>query len=587
MWCAHRQIATASAPLRRVQHVRHPLTMARTSAIPWGKASCSCWSFDAHSQSKGFLRSYASRANPKPANNGEIDQNLNDKEITHRPPLKDRTPAPRKVDESNSSPFESLVALAALREAQLYFPPTRFREPDVRFDQSDPAPTTYGAQGLAVYPLEGYSPDAKSIRIYFRVGRYNDSNRHSMELSRLYLRDICQCSKCISPSSGRKTFATCDIPPVPRLRDPDTESIRLSTDGSLEITWEDDFLTGGRHTSVYSQELLNHLAEYNGKTYHYNQPRRLLWDASRFWHGMESRIITYSDWMEGGPEFAEALVDLQKRGLVIMREVPKSRYSVQRVAEKIGHLSSTIRGLSWDVVSQPRAEHVAGDNEHLRLHQDLLYSRNLPQVKFLHCLANECEGGVSLFSDGLRAAAELKRNDGRSFAVLSEQMVTFSHENAGNYLMKHRHVIQTSAQGENVSVSWSPGFQGTFGIRKHQKHQRRFGRLAARSPPFDQGPEDDSLQVWRKAARVFRDNLELPKNVVQYRLQPGDCVIFDNTRVLHGRTQVDASAGLRHLRGAYIDGETIASALMSLTEKGLLKRDSFESESEPWTQLRG
>lgn len=272
------------------------------------------------------------------------------------------------------------------------------------------------------------------------------------------------------PSSGRKAFATCDIPSVPRLRDPDTEIIRLSADGGLEITWEDDFLTGGRHTSVYSQELLNHLAQ----TYHYTRLERLFWDNAEFRHGMESRIITYSDWREGGPKFAEAIVDLHRRGLVFMRGVPTSRHSSQKIAERIGYISSTIRGLSWDVISQPQTEQVAGNNEYLRLHQDLLYSKNPPRVKFLHCLENECQGGVSLFGDGLRAAAELDLNDKRSFAVLSEQMVTYSCEHAGNYLRRHRRVMQTVTYGECLSVSWSPGFQGAFGIREHRKHRRNF-----------------------------------------------------------------------------------------------------------------
>jgi hypothetical protein len=72
-----------------------------------------------------------------------------------------------------------------------------------------------------------------------------------MKLSKLYLRDICQCSRCICPSTGQKTFATCDIFPIPRVRDPETENIRLSADSGLEITWKGDFLTGETHTSVY------------------------------------------------------------------------------------------------------------------------------------------------------------------------------------------------------------------------------------------------------------------------------------------------------------------------------------------------
>lgn len=38
-----------------------------------------------------------------------------------------------------------------------------------------------------------------------------------------------------------------------------------------------------------------------------------------------------------------------------------------------------------------------------------------------------------------------------------------------------------------------------------------------------------------------------------FRLDAGDMVLFDNSRVLHGRTAFDPDEGLRHLQGCYID----------------------------------
>lgn len=588
---AHRHIANASALLRRGQHLRHPVTVARTSAIPWSQASCSCWSFNAHPQSKVFLRSYALRVNQKRAKIDGGNQTTDDKESAVREADNAHTShtAERGCEELNLSQeeqsFQARKAMMSKCRAEVDFlrqPPWMalpYAQPDpevqVRFDQVELAPQSIWTQDIPVYSLDGYSSDAENIRIYFKGGRFIEQARRSMELSKLYLRDICQCSKCISPSSGRKTFATCDIPMVPRLRQPDTESIRLAADGGLEITWEDDFLTGDTHTSVYSQEFLNHLAEYDGKTYHYHPPSRILWNKTEFQHAMGSRVITFGDWMEGGPEFAQAILDLNIRGLVFMRDVPKSSYSLQMIAEKIGNLSSTIRGLTWDVIANSESEHAAaGHNQDLRLHQDLLYSNNTPQVKFLHCLENECQGGVSLFSDGLRAAAQLQREDRRSFKALSLHPATFSCDKAGHYLTRRRSVIEAGIGQPLRSVSWSPAFQTPFRVKEH--------REPSRVPATRRHPNDEMLRIWSKAARVFRDSLESPDNVVQHRLQPGDCVIFDNTRVLHGRTPVDASAGLRHLRGAYIDRETLKSATIHLKNKGLLKPDYHGGQHELW-----
>lgn len=596
-----RHVTSALAPLCQEQRFRPTATIAPFAgapALPWAQASFPCRKYKTRRRSKdkaprGFIDLLPSDAlglNQKCENIDGVDQTTDDKKSVPRAADNAHTSRteergceePDLLKKQTSSLWDSPVmhlrpqfvlpmGPAARELMRLCGPPA---DPEVGFDQGEPAPKLPWTQDTTVHSLEGYSSDAENIRIHFKLGRLSNPARGTMELSKLYLRDICQCSKCISPSSGRKTFATCDIPTVPRLRDPDTESIRLSADGGLEITWEDDFLTGDTHTSVYSQEFLNHLAEYDGKTYQYHHLPPLLWNRNEFQHGIESRVITYSDWMEGGSEFARAILDLHRRGLVFMREVPKSRYSVQRIAEKIGNLSSTIRGLTWDVISQPESEHAADNNQYLRLHQDLLYSNNMPQVKFLHCLENECQGGVSLFSDGLRAAAQLQREDRRSFKALSLHLATFSCDKAGHYLTRRRHVIEAGIGQPPRSVSWSPAFQTPFRVKEH--------REPSRVPKTRWQPNDGMLRVWRKAARVFRDSLESPENVIQHRLQPGDCVIFDNTRVLHGRTPVDASAGLRHLRGAYIDGEILKSATIHLNNKGLLKPDYREGPHELW-----
>lgn len=162
----HRQcIANASAPLRRGQHLRHFATVARTSAIPWGQASCSCWSLNSHPQSKGFLRSYSLRVNRKPANLEEIDQTPDTKEITPRAPCEDDILTSRKVDKPNSFTYETLADLN--KTAEICCTQTRCQGPEVQFDQSDLAPKTHWTEGLTVRPLDGYSSDAARIKMYF------------------------------------------------------------------------------------------------------------------------------------------------------------------------------------------------------------------------------------------------------------------------------------------------------------------------------------------------------------------------------------------------------------------------------------
>jgi hypothetical protein len=61
-----------------------------------------------------------------------------------------------------------------------------------------------------------------------------------------------------------------------------------------------------------------------------------------------------------------------------------------------------------------------------------------------------------------------------------------------------------------------------------------------------------------------------PELMLTFRLGPGDCVVFDNTRILHARTGFDAT-GKRHLQGCYADLDGVASAVAVLRRS---RRDS-------------
>lgn len=378
-------------------------------------------------------------------------------------------------------------------------------------------------------------------------------NDDPIELPYLWLRDICSCAHCVSESSGQKRFATCDIDARPSL-----VSCREVEHGALELVWADDFMSRSRdggentHTSVLPLDLLQRLL-VDGVIPKLPHPRRTIWDrATLNDEALASRAVSWGDWMQGGPAFARALFDLAQWGLIIVKGVPEDKAAVSQIAEKIGPLQSTFYGLTWDVISKPDAENVAYTNEFLCLHQDLMYWHDPPKIQLLHCLANECHGGDSLFSDGFRAAAEFKLQRTQQWSILQRMPVTFHYARNGNFYHQQRHVIESGGDVLPKSVHWAPPFQGQF-------------------PPLVRGSYSKGsplLSEWRDAARAFRDSLEAPQNMVQYRLQAGDCVLFDNQRILHGRTQFDTSSGRRHLHGTYVDAQTMSSALARVVRGG-------------------
>jgi gamma-butyrobetaine dioxygenase len=69
------------------------------------------------------------------------------------------------------------------------------------------------------------------------------------------------------------------------------------------------------------------------------------------------------------------------------------------------------------------------------------------------------------------------------------------------------------------------------------------------------------------AYRAFAEMVIRPDLMLTFRLGPGDCVVFDNTRILHARSGF-AATGQRHLQGCYADLDGVASTLAVLRRKG-------------------
>ncbi|KAK4173534.1 putative gamma-butyrobetaine dioxygenase [Triangularia setosa] len=353
-----------------------------------------------------------------------------------------------------------------------------------------------------------------------------------LTLSRLWLRDSCSCPKCLDPDSGQKTFSTTDLVNIPTTS---RENIRVLSDGSVEVIWENDSLSNGEsHRTVLSADQLNLL-------YHNINPRiqlqppipRTLWDNASYTDLVRSGAchIDYNDWRNNDEAFWTAFHQFTKTGLIFLTNVPQEEHSVINIANRIGPLQYTFYGWTWDVKSKPRAENVAYTNVFLGLHQDLMYHDPIPRLQLLHCLANSCEGGESLFSDGVHAALQLLNSDAEAYDILTKTDVHFGYDKGGHHYYATRKTIEADPNtGAPFITHWAPPFQTSFPCRG----------------------KDDRLRRWREAAEKFQKLLEKEENMYEVKMKPGECVIFDNSRVLHGRREFETSMGSRWLKGTYV-----------------------------------
>jgi gamma-butyrobetaine dioxygenase len=73
----------------------------------------------------------------------------------------------------------------------------------------------------------------------------------------------------------------------------------------------------------------------------------------------------------------------------------------------------------------------------------------------------------------------------------------------------------------------------------------------------------EEMREFYVAYRAFAAILLRPSGTLRFTLTPGDCVVFDNTRILHSRTALSA-AGRRHLQGCYADIDGVESTVAVL-----------------------
>ena len=80
--------------------------------------------------------------------------------------------------------------------------------------------------------------------------------------------------------------------------------------------------------------------------------------------------------------------------------------------------------------------------------------------------------------------------------------------------------------------------------------------------PITNVPYRDMANYY-KAYRKFSNIIDDPKMTINFKLNPGDCFIVDNTRVLHARTAYSGH-GSRWLQGCYADKDALLSMITIL-----------------------
>ncbi|MBO9473457.1 TauD/TfdA family dioxygenase [Shimia sp. R10_1] len=234
------------------------------------------------------------------------------------------------------------------------------------------------------------------------------------------------------------------------------------------------------------------------------------------------------------------LVATRQYGLSIIEGLADSTEAGMDVAKRIGFLRETNFGVTFEVKSKPNPNNLAYTPVALPLHTDLTNQELPPGFQFLHCLANEAEGGESLFCDGYAVAEDLKTMDPDAFAALCDISIPFRFHDETTDIRARKRVITCDDNGDVIEICFNA-------------HLADF---------LDIAPEQ--MARYYRAYQMFMAMTRDPKYVLDLKLKAGEMVVFDNRRVLHGRSAFDPNTGRRHLHGCYVDRGEFESRLRIL-----------------------
>jgi gamma-butyrobetaine dioxygenase len=257
-------------------------------------------------------------------------------------------------------------------------------------------------------------------------------------------------------------------------------------------------------------------------------------------------------------------IHLRDYGLARVRNVPLVAGALKEVAQWFGPIHITHYGEIFDIRSTPEDRVGVGANIgatqalELALHTDEGYRHSPIGINFFHCLKPDPDGkGESIFIDGIAAAERLRRKNPDAFKFLTSVPIMFAAERNPTERFRARgHVIATDIDGIVRGV-----------------------RITDRTlPPLDLPVA--LIEPAYRALAAFRSELYDLSYATEQPLLAGECIIFDNHRVLHARRSFNKQSGERWLQQLSVNREEFQNRLRVLAESHGRHEDAwFEQDA--------
>ena len=357
---------------------------------------------------------------------------------------------------------------------------------------------------------------------------------HESRFHAIWLRHQCACASCGTPMNAVRGIRLHHIP-----EDISIETLNVSRAG-IGLTW-----AGDGHPSDYQARWLREHC-YSTTERASRKHRPTLWD-----HSIEAAPpIASLVHAEANPTDRLAMLEaVRDYGFCKITDAPVEGSEAHRLIEIVGPQRQTHYG-TYTLSKKTSVDNVGDITDALDPHIDETYRLSTIGITVFQVLHPSSNGGASTLVDGFEAARRLRDQWPDDFDLLARVPITAhrvdeSHNSGGRtrWYMSRRPVLKLDSDGD------------VSGVRLNER------QIA----PLD--IEADLVEPCYRALRRIFDILYDPELRITFPLQAGEGLLFDNQRVLHGRTSFTPEKPARSVLTSSVDLEEFHSSLR------LLQRD--------------
>ena len=310
----------------------------------------------------------------------------------------------------------------------------------------------------------------------------------------------------------------------------EVKSVKITKD-ILEINFND-----GVNSKLKIEKIIE---EFSKNDFLIQSIKREKWDSKlKNVHKFE-----YVDDIFESREMYDLLIKFYKYGFIIFKNVPAEENFIVKFANQIGSVRRTNFGECFNVKSVPNPNDLAYTSLALAPHTDNPYRNPVPCIQLLHCITNDVDGGLSTLVDGYTITEKLKKDFPDYYKILTKIKIRFQFIDKNIFLEDWAEVITLDELGKFKQIRFSPRLDFVPLIDKEQ------------------------LDLYYLARKKLSELCNSNKYKIEFKLLPGDLLMMDNYRLLHGRTAYNTNEGKRYLQGCYIDYDSTESKLKYLKKK--------------------